>query len=484
VSDRQAEGAGRKPRPGERILFVTGQLAAPSLRPLVAELAARHGFHADVHVAGITVAALMPAAWLIGKLQVPAGVERVILPGWCDVGLDRLRAALDPIRVELGPKDLRELPAWLAGEGPPDDYGDHGIEILAEINHANRLPLAALRRMAVELRGQGADVIDLGATPGEPWAAADRVRDRTSVTEAVESLRDLGLRVSIDSFDPAEVRAATSAGAELVLSVRADNVELAADLGTEVVAIPSRADAPEWLEDLGRTSARLSELGVRHRLDPVLEPIGFGFTRSLLRYAECRKAFPDAAMMMGVGNLTELTAVDSAGVNALLIAICEELGIGSVLTTQVIPWGAGCVREIDVARRLMRHAVRRGALPKKVDDRLVMLRSSRRPALTEERLDELAAAIRDPNFRLFAENGRLHAINGAGRRSDEDPFLLFERLGVTEPSHAFYLGWELAKARIALTLGKPYVQDQALDFGMLTVPERSHRSRRQSDRRD
>ena len=32
-------------------------------------------------------------------------------------------------------------------------------------------------------------------------------------------------------------------------------------------------------------------------------------------------------MLMGIGNLTELTAADSTGVNALLIAICQELGI-------------------------------------------------------------------------------------------------------------------------------------------------------------
>ena len=41
---------------------------------------------------------------------------------------------------------------------------------------------------------------------------------------------------------------------------------------------------------------------------------------------------------MGIGNLTELTAADSTGVNALLIAVCQELGIRSVLTTEVIPW--------------------------------------------------------------------------------------------------------------------------------------------------
>ncbi len=61
------------------------------------------------------------------------------------------------------------------------------------------------------------------------------------------------------------------------------------------------------------------------RIDPILEPIGFGFAASLGRYLEVRRRYPDAEMMMGIGNLTELTDVDSAGVNVLLLGFCQEL---------------------------------------------------------------------------------------------------------------------------------------------------------------
>jgi hypothetical protein len=47
-----------------------------------------------------------------------------------------------------------------------------------------------------------------------------------------------------------------------------------------------------------------------------------------------------------------------------------------------------------------------------------------------------------------------------------------------DPSHAFYLGFELAKAMTALTLGKQYEQDQALRWGHLTRPEHPHRVKR------
>jgi hypothetical protein len=60
---------------------------------------------------------------------------------------------------------------------------------------------------------------------------------------------------------------------------------------------------------------------------------------------------------------------------------------------------------------------------------------------------------------------------------NSDPFVLFDQMGVTDASHAFYLGYELMKAKTALTLSKSYHQDQALEWGFLTEPEVSQRSR-------
>ena len=42
----------------------------------------------------------------------------------------------------------------------------------------------------------------------------------------------------------------------------------------------------------------------------------------------------------------------------------------------------------------------------------------------------------------------------------------------------FTLGYEMAKAATALTLGKDYRQDEALDWGFLTRAEKSHRLKR------
>ena len=61
---------------------------------------------------------------------------------------------------------------------------------------------------------------------------------------------------------------------------------------------------------------------------------------------------------------------------------------------------------------------------------------------------------------------------------DPDPFVLFEQMDVSDASHAFYLGYELMKAKTALTLSKTYRQDQSLEWGFLTEPEISHRARK------
>jgi len=418
-------------------------------------------FAYDVAVMKITVAALMTTPWIARFLAVPAGTDLVLIPGLCE-GDTAAIADRAGVRVEKGPKDLRQIPEYFGRAAAARDYGAYGIEIVAEVNNAPRLAREALRREADHYRASGADVIDIGCTPG---------REFPGLADTVRELVDAGMRVSVDSLDAGEIRTAVVAGAELVLSVNRSNLDVARDFAgtpTRVVVIP---DFGEGLETLEPSIAALESWGVSYLIDPVIEPIGFGFFASLERFAEVRRRYPAAQLFMGIGNITELTAADTTGVNALLIAICEELGVRAVLTTEVIPWARGVVREVDIARRLMHHAVTRQTLPKGVDDRLVTLKDPTVRGYPEAELRELQARVTDPNYRIFADRDVITVFNDEIFVRGTDIHEIFAQLGVEEATHAFYLGRELMKARLALTLGKNYRQEGALEWGYLTPPD-------------
>lgn len=454
----------------QHIHFVTGRLAEFSLRKVLAELAPRADFDYSVDVLGITVAALMTTEWIARRIKPPPGTSRVVLPGYCQGELSAVADACH-LPVERGPRDLRRLSDYFGQGASPNDYGGYDIEILAEINHAPRLSVAEILNEAASLRAAGADLIDVGCDPGYCW---------NGVGDAVAALVAEGHRVSIDSLDVREISAAAKSGAELVLSVNSSNREAAADWGARVVAIP---DDPASLAGLDDTVELLAAAGVPLMIDPILEPIGFGMAASLGRYLDVRRRYPDAEMMMGIGNLTELTDVDSAGVNVMLLGFCQEQGIRTVLTTQVINWARSSVRECDLARRLVWYAHQHRTLPKRLEPQLVMLRDNELPVYGAQALARLADEIKDHNYRLFAEQGELHAISAAQHLHGTDPFVLFDQMQAhaarpIDASHAFYLGYEMAKAATALTLGKDYRQDEALNWGFLTQPETSHRKRR------
>jgi dihydropteroate synthase-like protein len=441
----------------ERLLFVTGKLAARALRDTLGR--AELPFDYDISVMKITVAALMTTTWIAPRLEVPEAVTKIMLPGLCEGETDVLAERFG-VPVEKGPADLKQIPSWFGQADARAGYGARDIRVFAEINHVPRLSRERILELASSYREAGADVIDLGLSLDRRW-----LDDGPAM---IAELRERAFTLSIDTLDPEEILMADEAGVDYVLSLNGSNRDLAERLRATPVLIP---DTPEDLDSLEATIAHLERLGKPYLVDTILEPIGTGFAASLGRYLEVRRRHPAAEMLMGIGNLTELTEADSTGVTAMLIGVCQELGIRNVLTTEVIHWARGAVREAVLAAQLMHFAQERGTPPKHVDGRLLTVKDEDFRPYAESELRELQAQVTDPNFRIFADGEWIFVFNAELFVKGTDFNEIFDQLGVDEAKHAFYLGKELMKATIARALRKNYRQESPLDWGYLTFEE-------------
>ena len=119
MKDAGSEG-GVAPR---RVLFVTGRLAEPALRRVLSEMAPPFAY--DVTVLRITVAALMTTEWIARNLDIQPtdGADLVIIPGLCE-GDPQIIGDKFGVRVERGPKDLREIPNHFGRAAAASEYGN------------------------------------------------------------------------------------------------------------------------------------------------------------------------------------------------------------------------------------------------------------------------------------------------------------------------------------------------------------------------
>lgn len=436
----------------EHLLFLTGRLARPRVERVLSSMRPAP-FTYEVRDVGVKVAALMTAELIRRRVPAPIAADRVVLPGRCRADLDALSDHFGATFLR-GPDDAKDLPEFFGRKGRPRDLSRHDVRIFAEIVEAPTLDLDAIMGRAEAYRAMGADVVDLGCLPDTPFPHLEA---------AVGALRRAGHAVSVDSADPEELRRGGRAGADYLLSLTEKTLGLLDEVASVPVLIPAKHGD---LASLTRAMDRLDARGRRYLADPILDPIHFGFTESLGRYAELRRLRPEAEILMGTGNLTELTDADSGGVTAMLMGIVSELRIGNVLVVQVSPHCRRAVAETDAARRLMYAARTEDSLPSGVSPVLLSLHDRRPFASSPDEIAELAAQVADDNYRIEVAEDGIHVYNRQGHHVVSEPFELFPRLGVeADGSHAFYLGHELAKARIAWELGKRYVQDQPLGWG-------------------
>jgi dihydropteroate synthase-like protein len=436
-----------------RYLFVTGKLAYQSLNDILTKMSPDFEYEIAVHP--ISVAALMDTNFIAKYLASARGCDVIMIPGACNGDLEPI-ADKTGVQVLRGPKSLKDLPEYFGRESVLEGFGEYQTKILAEIVDAYQLSLEEILVRAEYYQASGADIIDLGCPAHGSFP---------NVGKVVAELKGRGFAVSLDTFNPDDVLLADQAGLDYLLSVNSRNLELAQRLKCKVVVIP---DFDQGLDSIERNISRLEEWHVPYIIDPILNPISFGFSESLNRFYETRRRHPQAEILMGLGNLTELTDADTTGITAVMAGIITELNINYVLTTEVINWARGAVRELDLARKLMYYACKNHILPKHLNDGLLTVKDPPYLVYSEEELMAMQAKVRDRNFRIFADQDIIYVFNNRLFLKGTDIRALYAQLGVEDASHAFYLGKELQKASLAVQLGKKYIQEQDLRWGYLS----------------
>lgn len=252
---------------------------------------------------------------------------------------------------------------------------------------------------------------------------------------------------------------------------------------TPIVVIGSAKDPKQRVYELKEATRLLAENNFRKIIvDPTILPPSQGLVDSIQAYILARNEIY-APLLMGVGNVTELVDVDSIGINALLVFIGVEIGIELYLTTESSVKTRGSTREVRKALDMAIVAKRLQRPPKDIGKNLLVVKDKKK---SDIRLPKAAILIYpsvsprerlDPHgyFKIAVDHDQHEIVVQHYNYGEEtpdieirgkDPFKILgeivSRNLASLLEHYFYLGYELSKAKIALDLGKEYIQDNEL----------------------
>ncbi|MCZ7397622.1 MAG: dihydropteroate synthase-like protein, partial [Candidatus Methanoperedens sp.] len=384
-----------------RILVVTGRMAENAVRVAA-------GDEAEILVLGIEVASFITPALL--KRSFPAKkYELVLIPGLASGDFSGLEKEFET-QIRLGPKHAIDLGFVLSFAGdmafssniPACEIltekrlssaierisgleessdpvlsvrgvklgGGSRMKVMAEVVDAGHLSEQELENKIHYFEHNGADIIDLGISLDT---------GSQEVVNAVKTARSAtDLPLSIDTLDSCLINAALDAGIDIVLSLNSENIREVHEkiVRESAVIIPDRV---EDIESLFENIKFARDMGIKNIIaDPVLEPLGHGFTGSVTRYHDFRKSDKTTPLFFGAGNVTELIDADSTGINAMLAGISMELDACILFTPEYSDKAHNSVFELKTASIMMQLAKERESAPKDLGIDLLTIKEKRR----------------------------------------------------------------------------------------------------------
>ena len=364
------------------------------------------------------------------------------------------------------------------------------MRVMAEIVDAALMPDEEIQELAQKFAAQGAHIIDVGMIAGK-----SNPENATRIIKAVKTVVDLP--VSIDTLDPNEIKAAISAGVDLILSIDAGNIDQLATFATNVpiVVIPTNQREgyfPKKAQDRIQLTEELitkaKKLGFCKIIaDLILDPLDV--IESFIAFKNFGNRNPDIPLFVGVANVVELFDADSIGLNALLAQLSSEVNASIMLATEQSPKTKGAIKEAVTAAKMMYLAKKRASVPKDLGLDLLILKNKRSREepynnVLEQKINVITATDETVNpeldrvgmFKivldrknntivtsLFTDTSMEQPINILKGKTAQDLYTKIVQLNiVTRLDHAAYLGSELTKAEIALKTGKEFIQDHSI----------------------
>lgn len=480
-----------------RILLVTGKLAYGIVTEVAREISKKYGVQIDVIKLNYPVAALMTTRYIAEELKKVnskdlSGYDAILIPGlsWGDaseiekiVGVKVWKGTEDAYDLEMAVKAILDGVELSETESADKTLRVErakatrlrGFEVAFEVNGLKVplrsppflifLELDATRDFEREL-SRVKDYIDVPVL-GYP-AGFD---DRDAVKSHVKTLLEDFPLVGIDSDSPVILEEAVRSGAGVVLNLTERNYERLSQVKKDSAFVVAPED-PEFTPQLPQFVRKLAEAGFEKIIvDPILSPPSFGFVKSLGNYLRLTEELREFPFMMGTLNVTELIDADSHGINALLVSMALELGVSILLTKEGNKTKWSTV-ELRLASEMATMSGGKSYLKDLGLDLLILKEKKRKYDQIPESAKSVTASepIMDRGYvRVYRGEDEIGVewIEGDKRiafRGKNGLYLARELVRAVNPSpeHAAYIGYELAKAEIALTLDKNYTQDSPL----------------------
>lgn len=260
-----------------------------------------------------------------------------------------------------------------------------------------------------------------------------------------------------------------------------DRIASIVDSNRGLVVIPTTTDNLETsLKSVGEAISRLEEVGLRRVVvDPLIRPLGVGFSDSIVRFKFSKMGFT-YPHLFGSANVYEVVDADSHGIVALIMGMALELGASIVLVTEESNKVYGAIEEHSIARYMAYSAYLRKSPPKDLPSGadLLLVKGKRAsppppPVSVDVKHVGFVELVRDPNYyvRIYPDHqSEVLVVDIVDATNDEvlaryigtHPLSLARAI-VREfrliPEHVAYLGYELSRAELSLKFRKDYGQD-------------------------